>query len=102
MPHDAAHFGVPVSAAAADHAVHPACRYTADDERGEEGSGSHRIPDGVRVLKWDVTDSEYGVYYESNNATGVLQIALKPDLVALVSYPELPSPFLKVVAILLR
>ena len=56
----------------------------------------------MRALKWDVTDSEYGVYYESNNATGVLQIALKPDLVALVSNPELPSPFLKVIVILLR
>ena len=56
----------------------------------------------MRVLVLHLTDSEYGVYYESNNATGVLQIALKPDLVALVSYPELPSPFLKVVAILIR
>ena len=56
----------------------------------------------MRVLKRNLTGSEYGVYYESNNATGVLQIALKPDLVALVSYPELPSPFLKVVAILIR
>lgn len=56
----------------------------------------------MRVLKRNLTCSEYVVYYESNNATGVLQIALKPDLVALVSYPELPSPFLKVVAILIR
>ena len=56
----------------------------------------------MRVLVLHLTGSEYGVYYESNNATGVLQIALKPDLVALVSYPEMPSPFLKVFVILIK
>lgn len=49
----------------------------------------------MSVLGLKLRTSEYSIYYESNNATGVLQIALKPDLVALVSYPELPSPFLK-------
>ena len=39
---------------------------------------------------------EYGVYYESTNTTGILQIELKPDLVAFATYPDLPSPFLKV------
>lgn len=37
------------------------------------------------------------MYYESTNTTGILQIELKPDLVALATYPDIPSPFLKVI-----
>lgn len=102
MPHHAAHFGIPLSASPINHAIHPTGRYTAHDQRRKERSSSHRIIDGVIVFSLNVTTSEYGIYYESNNATGILQIALKPDLVALVSYSELPSPFLKVSIVSVR